>query len=110
MIRKHILGVITLILVFASSFAWSQDFPCESAKLVVPWARGVLVPEGTPGLLTRQMETIFARAVRDPEVIEALTAHGTTVKYQNRNNYRDYLADTYAEWEDIAIDVGMYRP
>ncbi len=42
--------------------------------------------------------------------IEALTAHGTTVKYVNRKNNRDYLVDTYADWEDIAIGVGMYRP
>ena len=72
--------------------------------------RGIVVPKGTPGLLTRQLETIFARAMRDPEVIEKLAAFGTTVKYLNRKNYRKYLADTYAEWEDIAIGVGMYRP
>ncbi len=48
--------------------------------------------------------------MRDPEGIEALTAHGTTVKYLNCKNYRDYLADTYADWKDIAIGVGMYRP
>ena len=48
--------------------------------------------------------------MRDPEVIEALTAHGTPVKYLNRKNYRDYLADTYAEGKDIAIGEGMYRP
>ncbi len=47
---------------------------------------------------------------RDPEGIEALTAHGTTVKCLNRKNYRDYLAYTYADWEDIAIGVGLYRP
>ncbi len=40
--------------------------------------------------------------MRDPEGIEALTTHGTPVKYLNRKNYRDYLADTYADWEDIA--------
>jgi tripartite-type tricarboxylate transporter receptor subunit TctC len=66
--------------------------------------------KGTPGLLIRQLETIFARAMRDPEGIEALAAHGTTVKYLNRESYRDYLADTYAEWKDIAIGVSMYRP
>jgi len=42
--------------------------------------------------------------------VEALTAHGTTVKYVNRRNYRDYLADTYSDWGDIAIGVGMYGP
>ncbi len=48
--------------------------------------------------------------MRDPEGIDALTAHGTTVKTLNRKNYRDYLADTYADWEDIPIGVGMYGP
>ncbi len=66
--------------------------------------------KGTPGPLIRQLETIFARAMRDPEGIDALTAHGTTVKTLNRKNYRDYLADTYADWEDIPIGVGMYGP
>ncbi len=47
--------------------------------------------------------------MRDPEVIENLAAYGTTVKYLNRKNYRKYLADTYAEWEDIAIGVGMFK-
>jgi len=71
--------------------------------------RGIVVPKGTPGLLTRQLRTIFARAMRDPKVIEALTAHGTTVKYLGRKDYGKYLADTYAEWETIAIGVGMYK-
>ncbi len=71
--------------------------------------RGIVVPKGTPGLLTRQLETILARAMRDPKVIENLATYGTTVKYLNRKNYRKYLADTYAEWEDVAIGVGMFK-
>ena len=71
--------------------------------------RGVLVPKGTPGLLTRQLRTIFARAMRDPKVIEALAEHGTTVKYLGRRDYGKYLAETYTEWEKIAIGVGMYK-
>ena len=71
--------------------------------------RGIVVPKGTPGLLTRQLRTIFARAMRDPKVIDALAAHGTTVKYLGRKDYGKYLADTYAEWENIAIGVGMYK-
>jgi tripartite-type tricarboxylate transporter receptor subunit TctC len=82
----------------------------QGVEVVFSTDRGIVVPKGTPGLLTRQLETIFARAMRDPEVIEKLAAFGTTVKYLNRKNYRKYLADTYAEWEDIAIGVGMYRP
>ena len=50
-----------------------------------------------------------ARAMRDPKVIEALAEHGTRVKYLNRKNYRQYLADNYAEWEAIARGVGMYK-
>ena len=82
----------------------------QGVEVVFSTDRGIVVPKGTPGLLTRQLETIFARAMRDPKVIEKLAAYGTTVKYLNRKNYRKYLADTYAEWEDIAIGVGMYRP
>ena len=82
----------------------------QGVEVVFSTDRGIVVPKGTPGLLTRQLETIFARAMRDPEVIEKLAAYGTSVKYLNRKNYATYLADTYAEWEDIAIGVGMYRP
>jgi tripartite-type tricarboxylate transporter receptor subunit TctC len=82
----------------------------QGVEVVFSTDRGIVVPKGTPGLLTRQLETILARAMRDPKVIEKLAAYGTTVKYLNRKNYRKYLADTYAEWEDIAIGVGMYRP
>ena len=81
----------------------------QGVDVVFSSDRGIVVPKGTPGLLTRQLETIFARAVRDPEVIEHLAAYGTTVKYLNRKDYRKYLADTYAEWEDIAIGVGMFK-
>jgi tripartite-type tricarboxylate transporter receptor subunit TctC len=81
----------------------------QGVDVVFSTDRGLVVPKGTPGLLTRQLETIFARAMRDPEVIENLAAYGTTVKYLNRKSYREYLADTYAEWEDIAIGVGMYK-
>jgi putative tricarboxylic transport membrane protein len=81
----------------------------QGVDVVFSTDRGVVVPKGTPGLLTRQLETIFARAMRDPKVIEQLAAYGTTVKYLNRKNYRKYLADTYAEWEDIAIGVGMFK-
>ncbi len=81
----------------------------QGVDVVFSTDRGIVVPKGTPGLLTRQLETIFARAMRDPEVIENLAAYGTTVKYLNRKNYRKYLADTYAEWQDIAIAVGMFK-
>ncbi len=81
----------------------------QGVDVVFSTDRGVVVPKGTPGLLTRQLETIFARAMRDPKVIEQLAAYGTTVKYLNRKNYRKYLADTYVEWEEIAIGVGMFK-
>jgi len=81
----------------------------QGVDVVFSTDRGVVVPKGTPGLLTRQLRTIFARAMRDPKVIEALAAHGTTVKYLGRRDYAKYLADTYAEWEAIAIGVGMYK-
>lgn len=71
--------------------------------------RGILVPKGTPGLLTRQLETVFARAMRDPKVIETLAELGTHPKYLNRKDYARYLADSYAEWEAIAKAVGMYK-
>jgi tripartite-type tricarboxylate transporter receptor subunit TctC len=82
----------------------------QGVDVVFSTDRGVVVPKGTAGLLTRQLEFILASAVRDSEFIAALAAHGTTVKYLNRKNYRKYLADTYAEWEDVAIGVGMYNP
>ncbi len=40
MMRKRIFKVAALALALVSTPAWSQQFPCESAKLVVPWARG----------------------------------------------------------------------
>ncbi len=81
----------------------------QGVDVVFSTDRGVVVPKGTPGLWTRQLRTIFARAMRDPKVIEALADHGTTVKYLGRRDYGKYLADTYAEWEQIAIGVGMYK-
>jgi tripartite-type tricarboxylate transporter receptor subunit TctC len=81
----------------------------QGVDVVFSTDRGVIVPKGTPGLLTRQLRTIFARAMRDPKVIEALAAHGTTVKYLGRRDYGKYLAGTYAEWEAIATGVGMYK-
>ena len=81
----------------------------QGVDVVFSTDRGVVVPKGTPGILTRQLETIFARAMRDPKVIEELAAHGTSVNYLNRKQYRAYLADTYAKWEDIAIGVGMFK-
>lgn len=81
----------------------------QGIDVVFSTDRGILVPKGTPGLLTRQLETIFARAMKDPKVIATLAEYGTSVKYLNRRDYRGYLADTYAEWEDIAMGVGMYK-
>ena len=40
MMGKYILNFTALAMLLASTSAWSQQFPCESAKLVVPWARG----------------------------------------------------------------------
>jgi tripartite-type tricarboxylate transporter receptor subunit TctC len=81
----------------------------QGIDVVFSTDRGILVPKGTPGLLTRQLETILARAMRDPKVIETLAEYGTGVKYLNRKDYGSYLADTYAEWEKIAVGVGMYK-
>ena len=38
--RYYVLRFVTLVLLLTSASAWSQEFPCESAKLIVPWARG----------------------------------------------------------------------
>jgi tripartite-type tricarboxylate transporter receptor subunit TctC len=82
----------------------------QGVDVVFSTDRGIVAPKGTPPLITRQYETAFARAVRDPIVLDALEKNGTTVKYLNRKDYRAYLEKTYAQWEKIAIEVGMYRP
>ncbi len=81
----------------------------QGIDMVYGTDRGVVAPKGTPPEVIAYWEGVFKTAMEDPEVVEALAAKGTQVVFLPSDEYRKYFEDTYAEWERIAKEVGVYK-
>lgn len=81
----------------------------QGIDMVYGTDRGVVAPEGTPPEAIAHWENVFAQAMKDPEVVDSMTAKGTQVVFLGSDAYREYFEDTYNEWERIAKEVGVYQ-
>jgi len=77
--------------------------------LVFALERGIVAPKGTPADVIDHWSGIFKAATEDPGLIEALTAKGTGIGYQGPDDYRAWADQLYADYEEVAIAIGMYK-
>lgn len=71
-------------------------------------SRGVVAPPGMDPEIIAYFEDLFARAMADEAVAEALEGAGTSVRYMNAADYAAFMEENFALHERIAIAIGMY--
>jgi len=71
--------------------------------------RGIVAPKGTPEDVIAAWADVFQAAAEDPGLIEELAAKGTGVAFQGPEDYRAWADNLYADYEEVAIAIGMYK-
>ena len=71
--------------------------------------RGIVAPKGTPEDVIAHWSDIFRQATEDQALIDTLTAKGTGIDYQTPDEYRAWADQLYADYEEVAIAIGMYK-
>ncbi|MEM7041751.1 MAG: tripartite tricarboxylate transporter substrate binding protein [Pseudomonadota bacterium] len=77
--------------------------------LVFALERGIVAPKGTPDDVIAAWADVFKAAAEDPGLIEELAAKGTDVSFQGPEDYRAWADNLYADYEEVAIAIGMYK-
>jgi tripartite-type tricarboxylate transporter receptor subunit TctC len=71
--------------------------------------RGIVAPKDTPTDVIDHWSGIFKAAAEDANLLEQMDAKGTGVNYQNPADYRAWAEALYADYEAVAIKIGMYK-
>ncbi len=71
--------------------------------------RGIVAPKGTPRDVIDQWSAIFKQAAEDADLLAQMDAKGTGVAYQDPDEYRAWADRLYADFETVAIKIGMYK-
>lgn len=71
--------------------------------------RGIVLPLKTDPTIVAHYGNALAAAMKNPDVVKALAVKGTAVKYLGASDYKKYFKETYATWERIAKEVGVYK-
>ncbi len=81
----------------------------QGYDLVYGTDRGVMLPKGTSKEIVDYYAGLFEKAANDPKVQESMTAKGTLIQYAGPADYTRYWQDTFAHWQRIAKEVGIYK-
>ena len=81
----------------------------QGIDLVYGTDRGIMAPKGTSADKVAHWAALFAKAAKDPEVIAALKAKGTSIEYKDEHAYRAYFEDVFVKWKALATKIGMYK-
>jgi tripartite-type tricarboxylate transporter receptor subunit TctC len=71
--------------------------------------RGIVAPKGTPEDVIAHWSEIFKAATENQDLLDTMTAKGTGVAYQGPEDYRAWADQLYADYEEVAIAIGMYK-
>jgi len=71
--------------------------------------RGIVAPKGTPADVVEMWSQLFKQAAEDAELLKQLDAKGTDVSWQGPADFRKKAESTYADYEKVAIQIGMYK-
>jgi tripartite-type tricarboxylate transporter receptor subunit TctC len=71
--------------------------------------RGIVAPKGTPRDVIDHWSAIFKQAAGDADLLAQMDAKGTGVAYQDPDEYRAWADGLYADFETVAIKIGMYK-
>jgi len=71
--------------------------------------RGVVAPKGTPRDVIDMWSAIFKQAAENPDLLKQMEAKGTDIRYQDPDEYRAWAEKLYADYEKVAIKIGMFK-
>lgn len=81
----------------------------QGVNVLYGLARGVAAPKGTPADVVAFWEQAFAKAAKDPAVVKAIEEKGSMVLSKGSKEYAEFLKQSYAEHERLAIKIGMFK-
>lgn len=71
--------------------------------------RGIVAPKGTPKEIIDAWSAVFKAAAEDADLLAQMDAKGTDVNYQGPGEFRTWADALYADYEKVAIKIGMYK-
>lgn len=71
--------------------------------------RGIVAPKGTSKAVINHWAAAIKKASKDPELAKQMDAKGTDVNYKGPDEYRAWFEETYADHEQVAIEIGMFK-
>jgi tripartite-type tricarboxylate transporter receptor subunit TctC len=77
--------------------------------MVFALKRGIVAPKGTPRDVIAHWSEVFKAAAEDADLLAQMDAKGTGVAHQGPDEYRKWAEQTYADYEAVAIKMGMWK-
>jgi tripartite-type tricarboxylate transporter receptor subunit TctC len=71
--------------------------------------RGIVAPKGTPKDVIDMWTKVFKAAAENPDLLKQMDAKGTAINYEDPAAYAKWIEKTYADYEAVAIEIGMYK-
>ncbi len=71
--------------------------------------RGLVAPKGTPADVLAKLRSACGKAAANASLVEALSKHGTLVRYLDERGYAKFFQANDAESKEVARDLGMLK-
>ena len=81
----------------------------QGVDLVYALKRGIVAPKGTPADVIAHWSGVFKAAAEDADLLAQMDAKGTDINWVGAEGYRAWAEATYADHEQVAIKIGMYK-
>lgn len=86
-----------------------QTLKEQGVNVLYGLTRGVALPKGTSPDIIKFWEDAFVKAAQDPALIKAIEDGGSVAMSKGSQGYSDFLKQSYAEHERLAIQIGMFK-
>lgn len=70
--------------------------------------RGIVAPKGTPREVIDLWAGVFKAAAENADLLAQMDAKGTAVSFQGPDDYRAWADALYADYENVAVAIGMW--
>jgi tripartite-type tricarboxylate transporter receptor subunit TctC len=81
----------------------------QGIDVVYGLTRGIVAPRGTKPDVIAYWEGVIKKAAESNAVKSALAAKGTSIEFRGPAEYTSFLKKSYAQYEKLAISIGMYK-
>ena len=81
----------------------------QGVDVVYGLTRGIVAPKGTKPDVIKYWEGVIKKAADSKAVEDSLAKKGTSVVFRGPEKYTAFLKKSYAQYEKLAISIGMYK-